>query len=110
MQLNLIFNSDYDQYTGSKAGNAKIAYTTSYLWRSAKELFQLHVDETTGAITLPTWASYVAAMKALFDNPRTYQTAYTKISSLNHERDFSSYHAAFVLLATIFGFDKRTRI
>ena len=31
MQLNLIFNSDYDQYTGSKAGNAKIAYTTSYL-------------------------------------------------------------------------------
>ena len=110
MQLNLIFNSDPDRYTGANADNAKIAYAASYLSGSAKEWFQPHVNETTGAITLPTWASFVAALKAAFDDPDAYQTAYTKISSLKQERDCSSYHAAFVPLATILGFDERTRI
>ena len=110
MQLNLIFNSDPDRYTGPNADNAKIAYAASYLSGSAKEWFQPHVNETTGVITLPTWASFVAALKAAFDDPDAYQTAYTKISSLKQERDCSSYHAAFVPLATILGFDERTRI
>ena len=81
-----------------------------YLSGSAKEWFQLHVKETTGAITLPTWASFVPALKAAFDNPDAYQTAYTKTSSLKQEHDFSSYHATFVPLATILGFDEHTRI
>ena len=110
MQLNLIFNSDPDRYTGANADNAKIAYAASYLSGSAKEWFQPHVDKTTGAITLPNWASFVAAQKAAFDDPHAHQTAYTKISSLKQERDCSSYHAAFVPLATILGFDERTRI
>ena len=110
IQLNLIFNSDPDRYTGANADNAKIAYAASFLAGSAKEWFQPHVNETTGAITLPTWASFVAALKAAFDDPDAYQTAYTKIISLKQERDCSSYHAAFVPLATILGFDERTRI
>ena len=81
-----------------------------YLSGSAKEWFQPHVNETTGAITLPTWASFVPALKAAFDYRDAYQTAYTKIRSLKLERDFSSYHAAFLPLATILGFDERTRI
>ena len=110
MQLNLIFNSDPDRYTGTNAGNAKIAYAASYLSGSAKAWFQPHVNEITGAITLPTWASFVAALKAAFDDPDAYRTAYTKISSLKQECDCSSSHAAFVPLATILGFDERTRI
>ena len=110
MQLNLIFNSDPDRYTEANADNAKIAYAASYLSGSAKEWFQLHVNQTTGTITLPTWASFVAALKAAFDDSDAYQTAYTKISSLKQDRDCSSYHAAFVPLATILGFDERTRI
>ena len=59
---------------------------------------------------LPSWASFVAALKAAFDDPDTYQTAYKKISSLKQERDCSSYHAAFIPLATILSFDERTSI
>ena len=110
MQLNLIFNSDPDRYTGPNADNAKIVYAASYLSGPPKEWFQPHVNETIGTITLPTWANFVAALKAAFDDPDAYQTAYTKISSLKQERDCSSYHAAFVPLATILGFDQRTKI
>ena len=82
MQLNLIFNSDPDRYTGANADNVKIAYAASFLSGSAKEWFQPQVNETTVAITLPTWASFVAALKAAFHDPDAYQTTYTKLSSL----------------------------
>ena len=110
MQLNLIFNLDPDRYTGVNSDTTKIAYATSYLSGSAKEWFQPHVNETTGAIAFPTWTNFVAALRAAFDDPDAYQTAYTKISSLKQERDCSSYHAAFVPLATILGIDERTKI
>ena len=85
IQLNFIFNSDPDQYTSANADKSKIAYAASYLSGSAKEWFQPHVNETTGAITLPTWESFAAALKAAFDDPDAYQTAYMKISSLKQE-------------------------
>ena len=110
MQLNFIFNSDPDRYTGANADNAKIAYATSFLAGFAKEWFQPHVNETTGAISFPTWTVFVAALHAAFDDPDAYQTAYTKISTLRQKRDCSSYHAAFVPLATILGIDERTKI
>ena len=110
MQLNLIFNLDPDRYTGTNADNAKIAYAASFLAGSAKEWFQPHVNETTGAISFPTWTEFVAALRAAFDDPDANQTAYTKISTLRQERDCSSYHTAFVPLATILGIDERTKI
>ena len=66
MQLNLIFNSDPARYTGTNADNAKIAYAASYLSGSAKEWFQPHVNETTGAISFPTWTEFVVALRAAF--------------------------------------------
>ena len=96
MQLNLIFNSDPDRYTGTNADNAKIAYAASFLAGSAKEWFQPHVNETTGAISFPTWTEFVAALRAAFDDLDAYQTADTKISTLRQKRDCSSYHVAFV--------------
>ena len=110
MQLNLRFNSDPDRYTGANADNAKIAYATSFLAGLAKEWFQPPVNETTGAISFPTWTVFVAALHAAFDDPDAYQTAYTKISTLRQKCDCSSYHAAFVPLATILGIDERTKI
>ena len=110
MQLNLIFNSDPDGYTGANADNAIIAYAAFFLAGSAKEWFQPHVNETTGAISFPTWTEFVAALCAAFDDPDAYQIAYTKISTLRQERDCSSYHAAFVPLVTILGIDERTKI
>ena len=110
MQLNLIFNSDPDRYTGANADNAKIPYAASFLAGSAKEWFQPHVNETTGTISFPTWTEFVSALRAAFDDPDAYQTAYTKISTLRQERDCSPYHAAFMPLATILGIDERTKI
>ena len=110
MQLNLKFKSDPDRYTGVNADTAKIAYAASFLRGSAKELFQPHVDETTGTIAFRTWTGFVGALGATFEDPNTYQTAYSKISSLKQERDCSSYYAAFVSLATILGIGDRTKI
>ena len=110
MQLNLIFNSYPDRYTGTNADNAKIAYAASFLAGSAKEWFQPDVNETTGAISYPTWTEFVSASRAAFDDPDSYQTEYTKISTLRQERDCSSYHAAFMPLATIVGIDERSKI
>ena len=110
MQLNLIFNSDPDRYTGANADDAKIAYAVSFLAGSAKEWFQPHVNETTGAISFPTWTEFVTALRAAFDDPDAYQTVYTKISTIRQERICSSYHAAFVPLGTILGIDECTKI
>ena len=110
MQLNLMFNSDPDRYTGVNADNAKIAYAASFLSDPAKEWFQPHVDETTGTIAFPTWTEFVAPLRAAFEDPDAYQTAYNKISSSKKAKDCSSYYAAFVSLATILGLDDRTKI
>ena len=82
IQSNLMFNCDPDRYTGVNTDNAKIAYAASFLSGSAKEWFQPHVDETTGAIAFPTWTEFVGALRAAFEDPDAYQTAYNKISLL----------------------------
>ena len=82
LELNLIFNSDPARYTGTNADNSKIAYAASYISRSAKQWFQSHVNETTEAISFPTWTEFVAALRAAYEDPDTYQTAYNKISTL----------------------------
>ena len=89
IQLNLMFNSDPARYTGTNADNAKSAYAASYLSASAKEWFQPHVNETTGAISFPTWTEFVAALRAAFEDPDAYQTAFNKISTLKQEKDCS---------------------
>jgi hypothetical protein len=108
-QLSLIFKSDPDQFQDHES---KIAYAASYLVGSAKEWFQPHMNDTTGDITFTTWAAFVAALKAAFDDPDAYQTAQRKIEALKQgqQQDCSSYHAAFVPLATILNMDERTRI
>ena len=108
-QLTLIFKSDPDQFQDHET---KIAYAASYLVGSAKEWFQPHINETTGDIAFPTWAAFTAALKAAFDDPDAYQTAQRKIEALKQgqQQDCSSYHAAFVPLATILNMDERTRI
>ena len=64
MQLNLISNSDLEHYTGMNTYNAQIAYAAFYLAVSAKEWFQTHINEVTHTIRLPTWARFVATLKA----------------------------------------------
>ena len=108
-QLILIFKSDPDQFQDHET---KIGYTASYLTGSAKEWFQPHMNETTGdMIDFPTWATFTTALKATFDDSDAYQTAQRKIEGLKQgQQDCSSYHAAFVPLATILNMDVRTRI
>ena len=110
MQLNLIFNSDPARYTGTNGDNAKIAYGASFLSGSAKEWFQPHDNETTGAISFPTWTEFVTDVRAGFEDPDAYQTAYNKISTLKQEKDCSSSYTTFVPLATILGINKGTTI
>ena len=110
MQLNLMCNSDPVRYIGTNVDYPKIAYAASYLSGSAKEWFQPHVNETTGAISFPTWTEFVAALRAACKDPDAYQTAYNKISTLKQEKDYSSYYTAFVSLATVIGIDERAKI
>ena len=63
-------------------------------------------------MAFPTWAAFTAALKAAFDDPDAYQTSQCKMKALKQgqQQDYSSYHAAFVPLATILNMDKRIRI
>ena len=110
MQLNLIFNSDPARYTGTNADNAKIGYAASFLSGSAKEWFQPHDNETTGAISFHTWTEFVTALRAGFEDLDAYQTAYNKISTLKQEKDCSSSYTTFVPLATVLWINTRTTI
>ena len=68
------------------------------------------MNTSTGEFSFTTWATFVVALRAAFDEPDVYQTAERQILALKQNRDCSSYHAAFVPLATILGYDARTKI
>ena len=101
MQLNLIFNSDPDGYTGNNADNAKIAYAASLLAGSAKEWFQPHVNETTGAISFPTWNEFVAALRATFDDPdcKNMVTGWAPLSLIPSHFNFS--HSVWLVISFV---------
>ena len=109
IQLSLIFRIDPTRYHND---TAKIAYAPSYLDGSAKEWFRPHVNLTTGDTpAFPTWASFIQALKAAFDDPDAYQTAERKIHNLRQgNRDCATYHAEFFTCATILDWDERTKI
>ena len=106
-QLSLVFNSDPAQYPTE---SSKIAYAASYLSGTAGTWFQPHMNASTGEFSFATWATFVEALRAAFDDPDAYQTAERQILALKQDRDCSSYHAAFVPLATILNYDGRTKI
>ena len=110
IQLNLMFNSDPDIFTGMNAVKAKIAFVASFLWGSAKRWFQPHVDETTEAIAFPTWTEFVGTLWVAFEDLNAYQTVYNKISLLKQEKDYSSYYTAFISLATILRLNDRIKM
>lgn len=107
-QLHLVFNSDPARY-GTES--SRISYAASYLAGTARDWFQPHVNQTTGAVDFPTFALFVQALKAAFDDPDARATAERKLLTLRqNNRDCSSYHAEFVTLATTLELDERTRI
>lgn len=110
MQLNLTFNPLPAGYTGTNADNAKITYVASYLFGSAKDWFQPHVNETTIPISFPTWTEFIAALGATFKDLDAYQIAFNSISTLKQQRDCHSYYATFMSLATVLNIDQRTKI
>ena len=60
--------------------------------------------------TFTTWAAFMEALRATFDDPHAYQATEYQILALKQNRDYSSYHAAFVPLTTILNYDSRTKI
>src|SRR5512133_596721 len=58
-----------------------------------------------------TFAAFVQALKAAFDDPDARATAERRLLALKQNtRDCSAYHAEFVTLATTLELDERTRI
>ena len=109
IQLTLIFQTDPDRYSTDAAN---IAFVASYLDGSAKEWFKPHVDLVTATTpTFPSWASFIQALKAAFDDPDAYQTVEEKIHKLKQRnRDCAKYYAEFITHATILEWDERTKI
>ena len=68
------------------------------------------MNASIGEFTCTTWATFVAALRAAIDDPDAYQTAERQILAFKQDCDCSSYHAAFVPLAIILGYDARTKI
>ena len=105
-----MFNSNPGRYTGINADNATITNAASYLLGSPQEWFQPYINETTEAISFPTWTEFVTALCTGFVDLDAYQTAYNKTSTLKQEKDYSSDYAASVSLPTVIGIDEQTKI
>ena len=78
-QLHLVLNTDPERYSQD---TAKLAYTESFLRGSAKRWFTPHVDQRTGAVSFPTFPTFIMALKVAFEDPDAAATAERKLRSL----------------------------
>ena len=72
-------NSDPTRYQNN---SSKVAYAASYLFGSAKDWFQLHINEHTGTIDFNTCADFVSNLQAAFVDPDVRATAKRKLKAL----------------------------
>ena len=68
------------------------------------------MNTSIGEFTFTTWTACVEALTAALDNLDAYQTVQCQILALKQDCDCYSYHAAFIPLDTILGYDARIKI
>ncbi len=73
--------------------------------------FKAYHDEITQEIKFKTYAEFIRALKAAYDDPDKRATAERKLLALRqHTKDCSTYHAEFSTYANVLEYDDRTKI
>src|SRR5258706_2802769 len=73
--------------------------------------FKAYHDEITQEIKFKTYAEFIGALKAVYDDPYKRATAEHKLLALRqHTKDCSTYHAEFSTYANVLEYDDRTKI
>ncbi len=108
LQLSLLFQNDPIRYHSE---GVKIRTAASFLTGGALSWFKAYHDEETQEIRFQTYADFVKALKAAYDDPDRRATAEHKLLTLRqNNKDCSTYHAEFSTYANILEYDDRTRI
>lgn len=100
--LQLQFRSNPRTYNSEES---KILYAGSYLEGSAYLWFQPHINPTTGDVAFTSFAAFMEALGAAFDDPDAYATAEREIESLRQEGSCASYYAQMVSVLSRLGWD-----
>ena len=83
----------------------------SYLTGGALGWFKAYHDEITQEIKFKTYAEFIRALKAAYDDPDKKATAERKLLALRHlNKDCSTYRAEFSIYANILEYDDCTKI
>src|SRR5258705_4175752 len=91
LQLSLLFQNDPTRYSSP---GIQIHTAATYLMGGALGWFKAYHDETTQEIKFKTYAEFIGALKAAYDNPEKRTTAEHKLLALcQNNKDCSTYHA-----------------
>src|SRR5258707_7974042 len=94
LQLSLLFQNDPTRYSSP---GIQIRTAASYLTGGALGWFKAYHDEITQEIKFKTYAEFIGALKAAYDDPDKRATAERKLLALRqHTKDCSTYYAVVV--------------
>lgn len=91
--LQLHFRSNPQAF---KSEESKIIYAGTYLRGSAYSWFKPHIDPSTGAVSFLTYASFIEALGAAFDDPDAYATAERELETIRQTGSCANYYAHIV--------------
>ncbi|CAD6501418.1 BgTH12-01670 [Blumeria graminis f. sp. triticale] len=89
-QLQLLFRSNPSAFS---LDISKIALAGSYLTGPAFTWFKPHVNQTNGDISFKTYATFIDALRSVFDDPDPYSTAEIELNSICQTGSCSTYYA-----------------
>ena len=108
LQLSLLFQNVPARY-GSEG--IQIRTAASYLTGGALGLFKAYYDEITQEIKFKTYAEFIGALKAAYDDPDKRATAERQLLALRQlNKDCSTYHVEYSIYANVLEYDNRTKI
>src|SRR5258706_8467858 len=108
LHLLLLFQNDPTRYSSPVI---QIRTAASYLTGGALGWFKAYHDEITQEIKFKTYAEFIRALKAAYDDPNKRATAECKLLALRqYTKDCSTYHAEFSTYANVLEYDDCTKI
>ena len=103
-----MFQNDLARYDSE---GIQIHTVASYLTGGALGWFKAYHDEITQEIKFKTYAEFIGALKAAYDNPDKRATAECKLLALCQlNKDCLTYHAEFSIYPNVLEYDDHTKI
>lgn len=75
---------------------SRIIHAGTYLTGNAYIWFKPHINSSTGEISFVSYASFIEALGAAFDDPDAYATAERELDSLKQDTSCAAFYAQIV--------------